>query len=242
MFDIIDLHNHSLYGLDDGAESYEKMCRMIDISYRDGVRHICFTPHYLNIGDRDCTSDQIKKVCEEARIYCDENHLDMKFSVGAEMIYHFDCIDAISQKRVLTLADSRYVLTDFLATPDARGIMMGVERLLNSGYLPVVAHVERYHCLLGKVDEVRRMSEEGAVIQINAASLSDGVFSKKRRFCMKLLEEGLVDIVASDAHNTESRSPSLRNALKIVTAKFGEDYACRIFKRIPEKILSNQRI
>ena len=119
---------------------------------------------------------------------------------------------------------------------------MGVERLLNSGYLPVVAHVERYHCLLGKVDEVRRMSEEGAVIQINAASLSDGVFSKKRRFCMKLLEEGLVDIVASDAHNTESRSPSLRNALKIVTAKFGEDYACRIFKRIPEKILSNQRI
>lgn len=242
MFDIVDLHNHSLYGLDDGAENYEEMCRMIDRSYRDGVRHICFTPHYLNIGDRDCTPERIERVCDEARCYCAENHMDMKFSVGSEMVYHFDCIDSLAEKMALTLAGSRYVLTDFLATPDARGIILGVERLLNSGYIPVVAHVERYHCLLGKAEEVRNMSESGAVIQINADSLAEGFFSKKRKFCMKLLEEELVDVVASDAHDVLSRTPALDFAVKTVILKFGEDYARRVFKLIPEKIILNQRI
>jgi len=242
MFDIVDLHNHSLYGLDDGADSYEKMCQMIDCSYRNGVRHICFTPHYHNIGNRDCTPEKIGAVYNEARRYCAEHYPDLRLSVGSEMVYHFDCIDAIAEKRVLTLSESRYVLTDFLASPDARGIMMGVERLLGCGYFPVVAHVERYDCLLGKVDEVRRLSDAGAVIQINAGSLNGGIFSKKRKFCMKLLEEELVDVVASDAHNTDSRPPSLDFALKTVVSKFGEEYAERIFRLIPEKIMSNQRM
>ena len=242
MFYITDLHNHSLYGLDDGADSYEAMCRMIDVSYADRVRHICFTPHYFNIGDRDATPAQVENAFLEAKGYCAEKYPDMKLSVGMEMIYHFDCDKSLAQKKAMTLSESRYVLVDFLEIHDARGIMMGVERLLNLGYIPVVAHVERYPCLLGKIDNVRRMSEAGALIQINANSLFDGVFSKKKKQCLKLLAEELVDVVASDAHNLSSRTPKLLAAANFVESKFGAEYAELIFNVIPEKIISNQRL
>jgi protein-tyrosine phosphatase len=242
MFDITDLHNHSLFDLDDGAESYDMMCRMIEESYASGVRHICFTPHYLNADACDCTLSQIADRLRKAREYCEKNLPDMRLSAGSEMVYHYDFIDSIEQKKLLTLANSRYVLTDFLATPDARSIVSGVERMLSSGYVPVVAHVERYSCLYDKVDVIRRMCEAGAIIQINAGSLFLRLFSKRRRLCYRLLSEGLVDVVASDAHDLTFRGPSLKKAVELVISKFGIEYAEYLFNVIPQKIISNQRL
>lgn len=242
MFEITDLHNHSLFDLDDGADSYETMCRMIDMSYESGVRHICFTPHYFNVEKGDCSPEQIEERFAKAREYCGKQYPDMGLSLGSEMIYHYDCIDSIKQKKLFTLAGSRYVLTDFLATLDAKSIASGVERILNSGYVPVVAHVERYTCLYGKIDLIRRMSEAGAVIQINAGSLFLGFFSKRRQLCMKLLSEGLVDVIASDAHGDTVRTPELKSAVKLVISKFGSDYAEYLFNTVPQKIISNQRL
>ena len=242
MFEMTDLHNHSLFELDDGADSYETMCRMIDLSYESGVRHICFTPHYFNEDNGDCSIEQIENRFAKAREYCEKQYPDMGLSLGSEMIYHYDCIDSIKQKKLFTLAGSRYVLTDFLATFDAKSIASGVERILNSGYVPVVAHVERYFCLYGKIDIIQRMSEAGAVIQMNAGSLFHGFFSKRRRLCMKLLSEGLVDVIASDAHGDTVRTPELKKAAELVMSKFGRDYAEYLFSTVPQKIISNQRL
>jgi len=242
MIEIADLHNHSLCGLDDGADTFETMCRMIDISYGDGVRCICFTPHYLNIGEHDCTPEDIRATLERAKEYCAERMPDMRLYCGSEVTYHFDCVDALEDKSVLTVADSRYVLVDFLATPDMRGIKVGVERILNRGYIPIVAHVERYPCLFGKIEDIRAMSMLGAVMQINASSLFHGLMSQRRRQCMKLLGEGLVDVVASDAHDPEMRTPSLKKAAEFLISKFGFEYAEQLLWENPMRIISNKRL
>jgi len=243
MFEITDLHNHSLCGLDDGADSYETMCGMLEKSYDNGVRCICFTPHYNNNarGD-DCTLTEIMASYQLAREYCDKYLPGMRLYVGSEMLYHFDCIDSIAAKKLLTIANSCYVLTDFYKTPDARSIILGLERLLNCGYIPIVAHVERYPCLFGRIDDIRRMSMLGAVIQINAASIFGGLMSKSRRQCLKLLDEEIVDVVASDAHNLSTRSPDLKKAAEFVASKFGNKYAERIFRENPERIISDRRL
>ena len=241
MFNITDLHNHSLCGLDDGAASYEEMCKMIDISYSSGVRTICFTPHYFNSDGRDCTPEQIDISFERAKAYCQRYMPDMQLYKGSEMTYHFDCVDSLAEKKLYTIAGSRYVLTDFLATPDARSIIMGLERLFNCGYVPIIAHIERYPCLYGKIESVRRMSEMGAIIQMNSSSLFKGLMSKRRRQSLKLLSEGLVDIMASDAHDGEMRTPELKRAAEFVEARFGYEYAEQLFDKNPQKIISNKR-
>ena len=44
---MIDLHNHILYGRDDGAKTLEESVKMCEISYQDGTRTIVATPHIL---------------------------------------------------------------------------------------------------------------------------------------------------------------------------------------------------
>lgn len=242
MFEITDLHNHSLCGLDDGADSYDTMCSMLEMSYSSGVRCVCFTPHFRNDRENDCGFEQIMKSFQMAKDYCERYLPGMRLYVGTEMDYHYDCIDSITEKRMLTLAGSRYVLTDFLDVIDSRSIKLGIERLLNSGYIPIVAHIERYPCLYGRLDDIRRMSMMGAVIQINANSLFCGLVSKRRRQSMKLLGEGLVDIVASDAHNLSTRSPVLKEAAEFVVSKFGYEYAEQLFSENSERIISDKRL
>ena len=242
MFDFIDLHNHSLCAVDDGADSYETMCRMLDVSYAEGVRCVCFTPHFLNVPDRDPTPEAVARSFEMAKAYCAERLPDMRLVLGCEMSYHFDCIDSLADKRIATVAGSRYVLADFLDTPDVRSIKVGVERLLNRGYIPIVAHVERYPCLFGRIEDIRNMSMMGAVMQINAGSLFSGLMSKRRKQALKLLSEDLVDVVASDAHGIEHRTPELKRAAEFIGSRFGESYARMILKDNPEKIISDKRL
>lgn len=242
MFDIIDMHNHSLCGLDDGADSYETMCRMLETSYQSGVRGICFTPHYSNSPGDDCTPAEIEESFKLASEYCGKHMPDMRLYIGSEMIYHYDCIDSISEKKLFTMANSKYVLTDFLSVLDARGIIMGLQRLLNCGFIPIIAHIERYPCLFGRIEDIKRMSMLGAVIQINAGSLNAGLMSKIRRQCVKLLREGLVDIVASDAHNLSTRPPFLKESAEFVISKFGYGYAEQIFYENPERVISDRRL
>ena len=133
-------------------------------------------------------------------------------------------------------------MLDFLQTSDVRSVVMGVERLLNSGYIPIVAHIERYSAFYGRMEDVHRISDSGAIIQINASSLFHGLLSATRRQCMKLFSEGLVDVVASDAHGLDSRNPILDRAAEFVISKISYDYAEDVFNRIPRKILKNERI
>lgn len=241
MFEITDLHNHSLFELDDGADSRETTFAMLRASYDSGVRSICFTPHYFT-SKNNCTPQQIAEHLACAEEYCREYLPEMKLYAGSEVSYHYDCVDAISDGRVLTLAGSRYILLDFMGTPDARSVVKGVERLVNSGYIPVVAHIERYAELFGRLEDVRRISDLGAVIQINAKSLLKGFMSASRRQCMKLFAEGLVDLVASDAHDLQQRPPDMKKAVELVISKFGYNYAEEVFCTVPQKILSNQRV
>lgn len=242
MFEITDIHNHSLFGLDDGANSYETMCRMLEQSYYSGVRCVCFTPHFLNMGENDCTPEKLRAVFDKASEHCAKYMPDLRLFYGMEISYHFDCVDALADGTALTIANSRYVLVDFFSTNDARGIRVGVERLINRGYIPIIAHVERYPCLWGRIEDIRRLSMMGAVIQINVGSLFDGLMSKRRRLCMKLLSEGVVDVVASDAHNTSSRSPELKKAAELLISKFGYAYAEQLLSENPKKIISDTRL
>lgn len=241
MFEFADIHNHSLFGVDDGADSFETMGAMLDMSYQSGVRHICFTPHYYESVE-SAYADVIRNRFEEARKYCEETLPEMKLYLGTEVEYHYDCIDALAKGQCLSIAGSRYVMVDFLQACTARGIIKGVERLLNAGYIPVVAHVERYPQLYKRIDDIRSMSDAGAIIQVNASSLACGLFSPMRRQCLKLFSKGLVDVVASDAHSVGFRNPRLDRAAELIISKFGYEYAEDVFSNIPKKILANERI
>ena len=237
---LVDIHCHALFGVDDGASDEATMREMLRMAYSDGTKAMCFTPHCSF--EHTPSAEDVAKAFARAEAFCREQLPEMKLFLGDELTYRFGSTELLTEKKCRTMADSRYVLVDFFMVPDVASILRGIDHLQNAGYLPVVAHAERYECFDGGIKNMARLVETGALIQVNAASLFASPFSRERRMARRLLAEGWADVVASDGHNTQTRPPLLGKAYRMVRNKYGEAYACRLFAENPERILRGERL
>ena len=242
MYSFIDIHNHSLYKVDDGARSIEAMKAMIDIAYSDNIRAICFTPHfkiYRFSDDEDigAYNSLLKSHFDEAQEYANEKYPDMKLYLASEIMYHNDIIDSIVTGKCSTLGDSRYALVEFSPHVSKHELITALSNISRRGYKPILAHFERYNCIADDFSLLRECKDSGAMIQINALSILKFRFGKSSMLAKKALKKHLVDIVATDAHDNKSLTPILSKAHDKVAKKYGADYAKRIFHDNQEQIL-----
>lgn len=232
-----DLHNHALFGVDDGARSETECCRLIDASYADGVRHLCFTPHYHPgyFGEHQA---QIAAAFEKAEQYAAEHCPGLALYLGSELRYERSWQEWLEQKRCRSLNGTEYLLVDFLYPEPAENILEAMLRVLNAGYTPVLAHVERYESFHRDLREIDRLKSWGVILQVDAQSPLGGLGWGSRQRARRLLELGAVDLIASDAHDLSARPPQLRPCFELVSKKYGEDYALHLFRDEPLRLLN----
>ena len=233
-----DIHNHMLYGVDDGAKTLEETRALIDAAYADGVRHLCFTPHYhpAYFGEHQ---EEIAAGFRAAEAYAASSYPDLRLYLGNELRYERSCLEWLEQKRCRTLNGTRYLLVDFLYPEPAEAIMEAMLRVMNGGYIPVLAHVERYESLHRDLREVERMKSRGVVLQVDAQSPLGGLGLGAKHRSRRLLASGMIDLVASDAHNLNRRPPQLRPCFEFISRRYGEDYAIQLFWETPLRILES---
>ena len=231
-----DIHNHMLFGVDDGARSEAEMYRMIDASYADGVRHLCFTPHY-HPGFFGEHQEQISVAFDLAKEYAAQNCPDLTLYLGNELRYERSCIEWLEHARCRTLNKTRFLLVDFLYLEPAENILDAMLRVLNAGYTPVLAHVERYEMFHRDLREIDQLKSWGVILQVDAQSPLGGLGHGSKVRSRRLLEAGAVDLIASDAHDLNNRPPQLSATHAFVSRKYGEAYAQHLFSDEPLKIL-----
>lgn len=223
-----DIHNHMLFGADDGAGTEAEMYQIIDASYADGVRHLCFTPHY-HPGYFGEYQAQINAAFALAQSYCAERYPDLRLYLGNELRYERSCLEWLEQGRCRTLNNTEYLLVDFLYPEPAENILNAMLRVLNAGYTPVLAHVERYETFHRDLREIDQLKSWGVILQVDAQSPLGGLGHGSKVRARRLLDVGAVDLVASDAHDLTNRPPQLRPCYDFVSKKYGEDYAQHLF-------------
>lgn len=217
-----DIHNHALFGVDDGAKTEEVMLAMVEASYQEGVRFLCLTPHFHPgyFGDnRDNVLLAFEKLCQNALMKWPE----LKLSLGNELRYDQGCVSWLRDGKCMTMNETNYVLVDFHEREESKCIHQALDRLLNAGYTPILAHAERY----GKLREcdIGQFRENGVLIQVDTQSLfRDFGFSTQRR-CKGLLKSGLVDFAGSDAHNLTHRVPGMSRFYEAVKKLCSTEYA-----------------
>ena len=235
----VDIHCHALFGVDDGAPDEIMMCEMLRSSYEDGTRALCMTPHCS--AEYMPSSTALEEALAKAEQYCKVHLPDMQLYLGNELSYRVEGIKMLAEGQCKTLAGTRYVLLDFFTMPDAVAIVQSVKAMQNAGYIPVVAHVERYACFHKDKKALERLHETGALLQVNAASIFEGVFSPVGRTARRLLSKRLADVIASDGHDLQDRPPQLSMAYRTVEKKYGERYAKLLFFENPSRILSGKK-
>ena len=150
-----DIHCHYLYGVDDGSKSPEMTLRMLDDAYNQGVRNVILTPHYnpkaFKMGPRD-----LKERYEEFReLVKREGHPDMKFWLGSEIFYHKGTTpEEMREGHVISMAKSRYILLEFHTNVEFSYIETAVGEAQGAGYIPILAHIERFDALRGNLEKV----------------------------------------------------------------------------------------
>lgn len=219
-----DIHIHALCGVDDGANTEQDMYAMLDNSYRDGVRQILLTPHF-HLGyfgnNREKTHNIFDVIHTE--LHC--KYPDLQIGLGNELRYSDGCISWLQDGLCDTLNGTEYVLIDFHSDADPKTIHRGLDRLMNAGYMPVLAHVERYPHFYRNLKELVSIKMNGVCFQMDAQSVFGAYGLAARIRCERLIKKNLVDFVGSDAHDLRGRPPGISRCYSYIKKVSGEKYA-----------------
>lgn len=237
---IYDIHCHIVPGVDDGATDIEETGKLLRMEYEQGVRTIIATPHF-RFRMFETSAEKVKEQFKLVEKAAAEVASDLHVYLGCEFHTNMEMISMLRENKVMTMAGSRYVLTEFSHNSEENYIRERLSTLLSGGYKPIVAHIERYEATRTSMDFVEELVDMGVCMQINADSITgkDGFFTK--RYCNRVMKQDLLHFVGSDCHNSAKRISRIGEAYRVVTAKFGQDYADELFIRNPERILEKKK-
>ena len=231
---MIDIHCHLLYGVDDGAKTIDESLAMLKEAKAQGISDIILTPHYRH-GMFSYPCDVIEANYEKIVGYA--NNCGIRLYGGCEYHVNSDIVKAFDSGRCLTLANSRYVLTEYSYASEFSYICRMTQELLRHGYIPVIAHAERYGCMVEDEYRAGELQDMGALIQCNADAVIGLMGRGPKKYCKKLLKNEMVDIVASDSHGLEKRSCKMEKCYEYIHKKFDRSYADRLTIYTPARIL-----
>lgn len=226
---MVDIHCHILPGLDDGPESIEVSLAMAESAIADGITHVVATPHSSSEYPFDYL--RIRALREE-----------LQAKIGGRLLLATGCDFHLSPENLAALrADPLrfsinqrdYLLVEFneFSIPPSMDQTLHEIQLL--GLRPVVTHPERNAILRTQTERLRKWVQLGCRVQVTAGSLL-GVFgSGPKKDAWRWLADGLVHIVASDAHNTRNRPLKLKPAFDLVREECGEEKARALFLENP---------
>lgn len=233
---MIDIHCHLLYGVDDGAKTIEESVAMLEEAKRQGIIGIILTPHYRH-GMFDYPTEEIAEHYRMLLPYAKK--LEMYLALGTEYHVNSQIVEALDKGRCRTLAGSRYVLCEYSRDTEYSYIYQMTQELLLHGYVPVLAHTERYPALADPkdVEEIRSL---GAWITVNADAVLGLEGMGPKKYCRKLLKEELVDAIASDSHGIKSRACHMQKCRERIEKKYGLQEAEKLFEKNPLKIIKGE--
>ena len=212
---MIDIHNHILYGVDDGSKDLDMSLAMLKEEMEQGVTMIYLTPHQ---NQQTLTGPLLKERYQSFLEELKEKGIDMDIRLGAEIYYYPGLKQDLLSGKALTMDESKYVLVEF-STRTETNVSEIVYELVVAGFTPIIAHIERYPYL--KKEDYFDIKEAGGLIQINSSSFSH--FSS-RGLIKYLLKNDLVDYVATDAHDTSRRKVDFSFVHFYIKKKYPELY------------------
>ena len=174
---------------------------------------------------------------------CKDEGLDLTFYPGNELYYDSELPGKLSRGEVLTLADSRYCLIEFNPSDDYRYLQSGLKAVLYEGFHPILAHCERYGCLVKKPDLAAELAAQGVLLQVNAASVETRFLQPIPKFVNGLLKQKLIRFVATDAHRSEGeRTPALAGPAAWLANKYDDSYVQQILQGNALRLIGGETI
>jgi Capsular polysaccharide biosynthesis protein len=228
-----DIHHHIMFDVDDGPPDFDQAKKMLATAAADGIANIIATPHLW--GGMDTYADKLNMLNK----YCCECGIPLHIFPGAEILFTGATISYLRHGQIPTLAGTRFILVEFGIRLPYLDIYAAVRELSHAGYVPILAHIERYPCLMHDIRRVYALREElYARVQVNCETLLRRQPWRIRNTINKLLAVHAVDYVATDAHDTVYRRSCMSDCFRRLQEACGTEYAAALTYGNQEEIIS----
>jgi protein-tyrosine phosphatase len=236
---MFDLHCHILPGLDDGAADLSVSIEMAKAFVADGVSVVACTSHILP-GLYHNSGPQLRQATADLQQVLDREGITLKLVTGADNHITPSFVTELRSGHLLSLADTRYVLVEpphHVVPPRMEDLFFS---LLVAGFVPILTHPERLTWIESHYETVQRLAQAGIWMQLTAGSLSGAFGRMPRYWSERMLDEGIVHVLATDAHDVDRRPPNLGQGREFAAKRVGEAEAERLVVTRPHGVLMNE--
>lgn len=221
---MIDIHHHLIFGLDDGAQDIETSLAMVEMAQADGITHIVCTPHANSFHPYLPEENAARLAQIQAR--CGDG---VTFGIGCDFHLSYDNIeDAMQHRTRYTINEKNYLLVEFPDFGIPQSISQTFYEMMIAGITPILTHPERNQTLAAQPRRIAEWLRIGCLVQVTAGSLTGKFGKTTQRVSEQLIRDQWVHFLATDAHNTTSRPPQMREAYDWVKRNQGEECAERL--------------
>ncbi len=233
---MIDIHNHIIPGIDDGAQTLEDSIELLKLAVDNGIQKLVCTPH-MHAGRFDNDVDTILPHFIKLLSKKNKLKLPIEIAMAAEVRISDEFMMQLKKGRVPMLGQWEGADCVLLEMPHAQ-IPMGIDNLINwlkrQNIRPVIAHPERNKEIMRYPERAQALADKGVLFQLTAASVSGQFGSQAEEISQWLLDKKLVQFVASDAHNTTRRPPAMKAAAGVLDTWVGEEERIKLTHTNPD--------
>ena len=234
---MIDLHSHILPGLDDGAQTLGDALAMARMAVRSGITAVAATPH--------CADDRVREVTEAWQLLreaLDECAIPLRLYPGMEIFGTPDTAAMLRRGQLLTINGSPYPLIEFSFGIDGDSVTRILQSVCAAGFVPIVAHPERYSYVRHDPELINRWHRMGCRMQINRSSLLGRFGAAEQDMAGELVDRGFATVIASDAHSARMRTPWMEDIRTLLRREYSPMCARLLLLENPRAILKGEQL
>jgi protein-tyrosine phosphatase len=197
----VDMHSHLLPGIDDGSKEMMQTLGMVMKMEEMGYRKLIMTPHIMEDFYRNTPEIILGKLAEVKE---EVKNLGLDIELGASAEYYFDetLIEKVKNKHILPFGEN-YLLFEYAFGQEPQNISTLLFEMKVNGYKPILAHYERYPYYHNRPEKIQEYRSNGILIQLNLLSLFGHYGPGVERMAKYLVDNKLIDFVATDCHRME---------------------------------------
>lgn len=239
---MIDLHCHILPQFDDGASSLDESLAMAHMAVASGVKGICATPHFR--GDQQSLElvELLKQRYRELTDALRQSALPLELYPGAEVLCLPQTVDMAHRGQLPTLGNTGYLLTEFFFNESFENMDEILTGIAHAGYIPVVAHPERYEAIQRDPRRIVHWFRKGYIIQVNKGSILGALGHRSALAADWILSSGLAHLVASDAHSSSHRTTDMTALRSRLMEEYRPDYVQILTQHNPARLIRGEEM
>jgi protein-tyrosine phosphatase len=194
---MVDMHSHVLPGIDDGAQNPQESVELIKRMIALGIKKIIATPHIM-IDFYKNTPESINGALAILKAELEKEGLDIPIEAAAEHFFDETFEPRIDEGKLMIMGDN-YVLFEYSFVSPPPNAFAVVQKMIELGYKPILAHPERYPYMT--TDEMSNLRSWGCNMQLNTISLTGYYGKDVKKKAESMVDLQLVDFISSDMHH-----------------------------------------